>query len=64
MTKSLVMTILGPDRPGLVESLSSTIATHDGNWLESRMAQLAGHFTGMSEFDVFLVGLVGAGYKF
>lgn len=47
MPKSLVMTILGPDRPGLVESLSATIADHGGNWLESRMAQLAGHFTGI-----------------
>lgn len=47
MTKSLVMTILGPDRPGLVESLSNTIADHGGNWQESRMAQLAGHFTGI-----------------
>jgi len=47
MPKSLVMTILGPDRPGLVDALSSTIADHDGSWLESRMAQLAGHFTGI-----------------
>jgi glycine cleavage system regulatory protein len=47
MSTSLVMTILGPDRPGLVEALSATIADHDGSWLESRMAQMAGHFTGI-----------------
>jgi glycine cleavage system regulatory protein len=52
MSRSLVMTVLGPDRPGLVEALSSTIAAHDGSWLESRMAQLAGHFTGILRVEV------------
>ncbi|MBP7685810.1 MAG: glycine cleavage system protein R, partial [Deltaproteobacteria bacterium] len=28
--QSLVITIVGPDRPGLVESLSRTIAAHGG----------------------------------
>lgn len=45
--RTLVMTVIGPDRPGLVEELSSTISSYDGNWLESRMAQLSGHFTGI-----------------
>jgi glycine cleavage system regulatory protein len=45
--RSLVMTIIGPDRPGLVEGLSKTIADHGGNWLESRMSHLAGHFAGL-----------------
>lgn len=49
--KSLVMTILGPDRPGLVESLAATIAAHEGSWLESRMAHLSGHFTGILRVD-------------
>jgi glycine cleavage system regulatory protein len=47
MPRFLVMTVIGPDRPGLVEELSKTIATHGGSWLESRMAHLAGHFTGL-----------------
>ena len=51
MKKALVMTIIGPDRPGLIESLSATIAEHEGNWLESRMAQLAGHFTGILRIE-------------
>lgn len=41
------MTVLGPDRPGLVRLLSDTVASHGGNWLESRMAHLAGHFAGI-----------------
>ena len=48
MARSLVMTVIGPDRPGLVEELSKTIAAHEGSWLESRMAQLAGHFAAVA----------------
>lgn len=47
MNRSLVMTVLGPDRPGLVQALSSTVAEHGGNWLESRMARLSGQFAGI-----------------
>jgi glycine cleavage system regulatory protein len=47
MITSLVMTVLGADRPGLVRSLSDVVATHGGNWLESRMARLAGQFAGI-----------------
>ena len=47
MTASLVLTVLGPDRPGLVEAISETLAAHDANWLESRMASLAGTFAGV-----------------
>jgi len=44
---SLVLTVIGADRPGLVEALSKTIADHGASWLESRMAHLAGHFAGL-----------------
>lgn len=43
----LVLTLIGPDRPGLVESVAAVIAAHGGNWLESRMTRLAGHFAGI-----------------
>jgi glycine cleavage system regulatory protein len=43
----LVLTILGPDRPGLVELVAGVIASHGGNWLESRMSHLAGKFAGI-----------------
>lgn len=48
----LVLTILGEDRPGVVESLSQAIADHDGNWLESRMSRLAGKFAGILRASV------------
>jgi glycine cleavage system regulatory protein len=44
---SLVMTVLGEDRPGLVERLSAVIAEHKGNWLGSHLSSMAGHFGGM-----------------
>ncbi len=47
MNETLIMTILGPDRPGLVEALSALLEAHGGNWEESRMARLGGQFAGV-----------------
>lgn len=44
---SLVLTVIAPDKPGLVELLSQTIADNGGNWLESSMSRLAGKFAGI-----------------
>src|ERR1700761_3680191 len=44
---SLILTVVGPDRPGLVRALSEAVAAGGGNWLESRMARLAGQFAGI-----------------
>jgi glycine cleavage system regulatory protein len=49
---SLVMTIIGADRPGLVSRLSAVVAEHGGNWLESRMAHLGGPFAGILRIQV------------
>ena len=51
MKSYLVMTVLGNDRPGLVSSLADTVANHGGNWLESRMARLAGQFAGIVRIE-------------
>lgn len=50
--KDLVLTLIGPDRPGLVESVAKRVADHGGNWLESRMAHLAGQFAGILRIEV------------
>jgi glycine cleavage system regulatory protein len=47
MHASIVLTILAADRPGLVSTLSETIAARGGSWQESRMARLAGQFAGI-----------------
>jgi len=52
MQVSLVITILGPDQPGLVKSLSETLKQHQGNWTESRMSHLAGKFAGLLHVHV------------
>ncbi len=52
MNRSLVFTFIGPDQPGLVEKLSQAVASHGGNWLESRMSQLAGQFAGIVRIAV------------
>ncbi|MDO8959414.1 MAG: ACT domain-containing protein [Rhodocyclaceae bacterium] len=43
----LILTVIGDDRPGLVEELASAIAAHEGNWLEASMAHLSGKFAGI-----------------
>jgi glycine cleavage system regulatory protein len=48
----LVMTIIGPDRTGLVESVARAVAEHDGNWLESRMCRLGGEFAGILRVEI------------
>ncbi len=50
--RSLVLTAIGDDRPGLVEALATLISDKGGNWLESSMAQLAGKFAGILRVDV------------
>lgn len=51
MKTFLTMTLLAPDRPGLVQTLAQTVAAHGGNWLESRMAHLAGQFAGILRIE-------------
>ena len=52
MQITLVMTIIGPDRTGLVESVARTVADHGGNWLESRMCRLGGEFAGLLRIEI------------
>lgn len=52
MQTSLVVTIIGPDRSGLVQSISKSVTENGGNWLQSRMAHLAGQFAGILQIEV------------
>jgi glycine cleavage system regulatory protein len=52
MQNPLVLTIIGMDRTGLVESIARLITEHGGNWLESRMCRLGGRFTGILRIHV------------
>jgi glycine cleavage system regulatory protein len=48
----LVMSVIGKDRPGLVETVASLVAEHGGNWLESRMCRLGGEFAGILRVNI------------
>jgi glycine cleavage system regulatory protein len=52
MLASLVVTVIGPDRPGLVSELSDRGKAHGASWAESRMQSLAGQFAGIVRFEV------------
>ena len=43
----LVLSVVGADRTGLVQSIAETVSAVGGNWEESRMARLAGQFAGI-----------------
>ena len=47
MITSLVVTIVGTDRPGLVSAVSDKAAEFGANWADSLMANLAGQFAGI-----------------
>ena len=47
MQTSLIVSVIGPDRPGLIEKIASVITAASGNWEGSRMLRLAGQFSGM-----------------
>ena len=52
MSVTLVLTIVADDKPGIVESIATVVAHEGGNWLESRMAQMAGKFAGIVRVDI------------
>jgi len=49
---ALVLTVLGDDRPGLVDAVSGVVSAHGGNWERSQMARLGGKFAGIVQVGV------------
>ncbi len=52
MHAHLVFTFIGADKPGLIEKLAHTVSGCGGNWLESRMSELAGQFAGIVQVEI------------
>lgn len=52
MHARLILSVIGPDGPGLVDALAAVIARAGGSWRKSRMSRLSGHFAGIVEVDV------------
>ena len=44
---TLILTVIGDDRPGLVSALSAPINEHGASWERSEMSRLAGKFAGI-----------------
>lgn len=49
---TLVIAVIGQDRPGLVSALSDVVAEHGGSWGASQLAELAGTFAGVVTVEV------------
>lgn len=49
---SLVLTVVGDDRAGLVAAVADIVDAHGGNWENSELAELAGAFAGVIEVSV------------
>lgn len=52
---TLVLTVVGRDRPGLVNALAEIVSSHGANWEHSRLSQLAGIFAGVVEVTITAV---------
>lgn len=50
--KPIIFTIVGRDKPGLIDSLAQHVYDLKGNWLASNFAHMAGHFTGFVQVDL------------
>ena len=44
---TLILTVAGADRPGLVAAIADVVDAHGGNWENSQLAELAGTFAGV-----------------
>lgn len=45
--QTLVLTVIGDDRTGLVKALADVVTENGGNWERSQLAELAGKFAGI-----------------
>lgn len=46
MTTSVILTVVGSDRPGLTQRLADAVLAAGGNWLESHLTRLGGKYVG------------------
>lgn len=47
MNTSIVLTIIAKDQPGIIQTVSTVLTNHEGNWTQSSMSSLAGQFAGI-----------------
>ncbi|PVE62751.1 glycine cleavage system protein R [Microbacterium testaceum] len=49
---TLVLTVVGDDRAGLVSAVADIVDSHGGNWENSELAELAGAFAGIVQVSI------------
>jgi glycine cleavage system regulatory protein len=49
---AIIVTLIGPDRPGVVRAISDAATQHGANWTDSVMANFAGQFAGIVQLQV------------
>lgn len=52
LATSLVVTVVGPDKPGIVSKISNCAQTVAVNWADSHMTRMAGQFAGIVHLQV------------
>lgn len=52
MTSNIILVFTSPDRPGVIEKLTSVVVEQGGNWEESRLARLCGDFAGIVRITI------------
>lgn len=46
MQQSVILTVVGSDRPGLTRAIADAVYAAGGNWLESHLSRLGGKYVG------------------
>lgn len=49
---TLILTVAGSDRPGLVAAVADVVDGHGGNWENSQLSEIAGVFAGVIQISV------------
>ena len=49
---TVILTVVGSDRPGLTKALADAVHAAGGNWLESHLARLGGRYVGSVLVDL------------
>ena len=45
--KDVMLTLIGPDRTGIVARMAAVVEKNGGNWLDCRMIRMGGYFSGI-----------------
>ena len=52
MNQTIILTVVGSDRPGLTRAIADAVFEVGGNWLESHLSRLGGKYVGSVLVDV------------